>query len=1203
MAEILKEAVDVTEEVESDSDNVKNMVGPINRVENSTSGEALSSISENIDIEIEIEDGADVEGMGIDINLNEETAGLMAAQSDHYVNLAEFIDDEDLVEIGSIVIEQFTADRDSREEWESTFERGFDLLGLKLEEASEPFEGACQAVSPLIIESAVKFQSKATIELFPAMGPVKTQIVGNVNPEKEQQANRVQNYMNYQLTEQMPEFFDEFERMLFHLPLVGSAFKKIYYDAAKERPCSEFVPVDQFYASYYASDLRSADRYTHIIYRSPNDLRREMAAGMYQEIQLEDASVPEATAIADKINTIMGVSPSSDHDPQYVLLEQHCYIDLPEPFESDNGVARPYIVTVEEESQKVLSIRRNWAEGDPTYSKLMYFSHYKFVPGFGFYGLGLIHLLGNLTMSATAALRSLVDSGQFANLPGGFKARGVRTVGGNDPIAPGEFREIDATGMDLNKAIVHLPYREPSQTLYKLLETMTEMGHKFADTTEQVVNDSTNYGPVGTTLALLEASAKFFSAIHKRLHHSQKEELRILSRINKDFLPDEYPYELPGISSTIKKTDFDGRIDVIPVSDPNTPSSSHRLAMAQMTLQLSQQAPPGMYDIRQVHMSVLHAANIQNPQRFIIPEQEPKPQDPITDIKTVVNNKPIKAFPAQDHKAHIAIKEAFIQDPMLGQSEPMKNVVPVLEANIREHMIMQYEEQIAGLVRIGGQQMMQGAGNQQQMMQGDGNQQQMMQGDGNPQQMMQGAGNPQQMMQGNPQQQAMADPAVVNQLTTEAAKEILQFNKQQAAMRGGAESVEQQSLMLEAEKINISKDELRMQSAKDAAEIALENRKLDLEEKGIDQKIVTETTKTEERNTDRRLKALKDAATIAGKAEADESKEINKVNIEAMKNMMKVAELELKENPQTKSKNEEIVTSEEPIGMQEGGVVPDIDAVMGERPTGRLDVSHIGPRPKDEEFIIESDTVAELGIGSDEPSIVDTQTVDESTINMPPDELLDPEAEVEEVEDEETIIDSSVVNEIKKENEKLDKSKIIDIAAKQILPYEVSSKDVYNNKYADRIYKDGDKKAIGIAHNIKPNTVSLLEKALGITKKKAQKIIKEDGLSWTDANKLFRYELINYRNSAASLVNNFTDLSPNLQAGLINLHYRGDLKKSSKLSEKFKFVELIEAGNFQEAAVELLDHKEYLERKKKKPKGDSITKRLEFVAELLKKEV
>ena len=941
MAEILEEAVDVTEEVESDSADAdaKSMVGPINRVENSTSGEALSSISDNIEIEIEIEDDADIEEEGIGMSMSEETAGLMAAQSDHYVNLAEFIDDEDLVEIGSIVIEQFTADRDSREEWESTFERGFDLLGLKLEEASEPFEGACQAVSPLIIESAVKFQSKATIELFPAMGPVKTQIVGNVTPEKEQQSNRVQNYMNYQLTEQMPEFFDEFERMLFHLPLVGSAFKKIYYDAAKERPCSEFVPVDQFYASYYASDLRSADRYTHIIYRSPNDLRREMAAGMYQEIQLEDASVPEATAIADKINTIMGVSPSSDHDPQYVLLEQHCYIDLPEPFESDNGVARPYIVTVEEESQKVLSIRRNWEEGDPTYSKLMYFSHYKFVPGFGFYGLGLIHLLGNLTMSATAALRSLVDSGQFANLPGGFKARGVRTVGGNDPIAPGEFREIDATGMDLNKAIVHLPYREPSQTLYKLLETMTEMGHKFADTTEQVVNDSTNYGPVGTTLALLEASAKFFSAIHKRLHHSQKEELRILSRINKDFLPDEYPYELPGISSSIKKADFDGKIDVIPVSDPNTPSSSHRLAMAQMTLQLSQQAPPGMYDIRQVHMSVLHAANIQNPQRFIIPEQEPQPQDPITDIKTVVNNKPIKAFPAQDHKAHIAIKEAFIQDPMLGQSEPMKNVVPVLEANIREHMIMQYEEQIAGLVRIGGQQMMQGAGNQQQMMQGDGNQQQM----------MQGAGNQQQMMQGDPQQQAMTDPAIVNQLTTEAAKEILQFNKQQAAMKGGAESVEQQSLMLEGERIKISKDELRMQAVKDAAEIALENRKLDLEEKDIDQKTITETTKTEERNVDRRLKALKDAATIASKNDADETKEENKLSIEATKNMMKVAELELKENVKTKERTEEIVSSEnmgggleeeEIIGMQEGGIVPDIK----------------------DNFIIESDTVAELAV-------------------------------------------------------------------------------------------------------------------------------------------------------------------------------------------------------------------------------------------------
>jgi hypothetical protein len=418
-----------------------------------------------------------------------------------FENLADKIDENDLEDIAFKVYDNFESDKDSRSEWESMFERGFDLLGLKLQDATEPFEGACTAVHPLLIESAVKFQSKASLELFPAAGPVKSQILGNQTPDKIEQAERVQEFMNYQLTEQMPEYFDESERLLFHLPIIGSAFKKTYYDASLERPVSEFVPIDQFYVSYYASDLRKADRYTHVIYRSPVDLMKEIDAGMYKDIDLPEAYVPEQSSMATKLDTVLGLSQTSDSDYQYVLLEQHCYLELPEDPEHEEGVSLPYIVTIEEQSKQILSIRRNYRPDDKTRQKVMHFVHYKYVPGFGFYGLGLIHFLGNLTMTATAAMRALVDAGQFANLPGGFKSKGVRIVGDNDPISPGEFKEVEATGMDLSKSIVPLPYKEPSNTLLSMLNFVIGTGQKFADTTEQVVSDAASYGPVGTTMA------------------------------------------------------------------------------------------------------------------------------------------------------------------------------------------------------------------------------------------------------------------------------------------------------------------------------------------------------------------------------------------------------------------------------------------------------------------------------------------------------------------------------------------------------------------------------------------------------------------------------------------------------------------------------------------------------------------------------
>ena len=791
------------------------------------------------ELEIELEDPEGAEELGY--QTTEINPEMEEAQQDHYANLAEFLDDEELQELGETVAESYEADKESRAEWESTFERGFDLLGLKLQETTEPFEGSCTAVSPLIIESAVKFQSKATIELFPSGGPVRTQIIGEVSPEREDQANRVQNFMNYQFTEQITEYFDEFEKMLFHLPLIGSAFKKMYYDPSIKRPCSEFVPVDQFYVSYHAADLQKAERYTHVIFRTPHEMERDILSGMYMDSDLSEATAPDPNSFTSKIDSIMGISPAENYDLQYVLLEQHCHLDLPEPFASPDGIALPYVVTVEEESRKVIAIRRNWSKEDPTQSKQTYFTHYKFVPGFGFYGLGLIHLLGNLTMSATSALRSLVDAGQFANLPGGFKARGVRVVGGNDPIAPGEFREVEATGLDLQKSIIPLPYKEPSQTLFTMLEFLTKTGQKFADQTEQIVNEASNYGPVGTTMALIESSAKFFSAIHKRLHKSQRDEFRLLAKINFEFLPDEYPYDVPNITSSVFKSDFDGRVDVLPVSDPNVPSAAHRLSMAQMVLQLSSQAPQGMYNVEQVHLSILKAANIQNPERFFVPKTPPEPHDPITDIETVAKGMPIQAFPQQDHEAHIAIKTAFIEDPSLGKTEIMAPVVPVLQANIQQHMVMLYQQQMSGMMQIELQKT------------------------------------------GQSQEQGQVDPQILSQLSIDAAEKILQ----KSTGEGGVESIEQQNMVLEGARLDLEQQKMQMTATKNAAELAIKNRELDLKEMDVKLNAASKVAEKNQKKMDTQVRA-------------DDSIRGTKTQliVASLKNMMKERELMIKKREQ-----------------------------------------------------------------------------------------------------------------------------------------------------------------------------------------------------------------------------------------------------------------------------------------------------------------
>ena len=763
-----------------------------------------------------------------------------------YGDLTDTVEDEDQETIAADVIDNYTADKESRSEWEAMFEKGFDLLGLKIEETAEPFEGACTAVHPMLIESAVKFQSKAIQELFPPAGPVKTQILGKSTPEREDQANRVQEFMNYQTTEQMPEYFDEFERMLFHLPLIGSAFKKVYYDANLKRPVSEFVPIDQFYVSYYASNLRKADRYTHVIYRSPVELAKDIRSGIYRDVELPEATNPQPTSFSEKMDTIIGLSPTATNDPQYTLLEQHCYLEIEEDY------ALPYIVTVEEKSQQILSIRRNYKKDDKNQEKVSHFVHYRFVPGFSFYGFGLMHFLGNLTMTATAAMRSLVDAGQFANLPGGFKAKGVRIVGDNDPISPGEFKEVEATGQDLNKAIVSLPYKEPSSTLYNMLQFITQTGQKFADSTEQIVSDAASYGPVGTTMALLEASSKFFSAIHKRLHKSQRDEFKILAQINYDYLPSEYPYEVPFAEKSVLKQDFDGRVDVIPVSDPNIPSNAHRMMIAQMALQMAQQSPPGMFNLEALNRTILNSANMPNMEEILPPKKKPQKLDPVSDIMAATKGIPIAAFPGQNHDAHIQTKMAYLQDPQNGANPIMARLKPILEANIQEHSVLKYQEQMNGMARAA-------------------------------------------MEQLPPDQQQ--NPQVAEMAMATAAQQVLNANQM-----GQAQSPEQQMVALEQAKVELEKQKLQATMAKHSADSALDAQRLELEEA----ELMVQAGKTgqdammkkEKADLDRASKETMKALDLLTKTTLAEEKnaiDMEKIRIDALEKVASMEDLDDRE--------------------------------------------------------------------------------------------------------------------------------------------------------------------------------------------------------------------------------------------------------------------------------------------------------------------
>tara|TARA_R100000231_G_scaffold15705_2_gene16753 strand:- start:2074 stop:4476 length:2403 start_codon:yes stop_codon:yes gene_type:complete len=605
---------------------------------------------------------------------------------DHNANLAEALDDTILGELSSELREQYESDQDSRSEWEEGYTKGLDLLGVQYEERTQPFQGASGVTHPIIAESVTQFQAQAYKELLPAGGPVRTNVLGTADPEKEAQAVRVKDFMNYMLMEVMEEFDPDTDQMLFYLPLSGSTFKKVYFDEAKQRPVSKFIPAEDLVVSYAASDLATASRITHVLRMDENEIRKLQVAGFYRDIDISADYEADSDPVKSKVNELDGVEKSATED-LYTVLEMHVNLDI-EGFEDVNkmgeptGIKLPYIVTLDQGSGEVLAIRRNYEENDALKQKVSYFVHYKFLPGLGFYGFGLIHMIGGLGKAATSILRQLIDAGTLANLPSGFKARGIRVRNDDEPIAPGEFRDIDAPGGDIRNSIIPLPYKEPSGTLAQLLGVLIESGRRFVSIADQQTGSpSSQQQPVGTTVALLERGMKVMSAIHKRLHYAQKTEFRILARLIRDNMPPSYPYAT-GVDAGIKQSDFDDRVDVLPVSDPNIFSMAQRITLAQTQLQLAQ-SNPQLHNLQAAYKRMYQALEVQNIDEILPPAPEPQPTDPSIENARALAGQLLTVFPEQDHDAHMATHVALLVTPLV-QASP--SVFGMLISHCMEHI-------------------------------------------------------------------------------------------------------------------------------------------------------------------------------------------------------------------------------------------------------------------------------------------------------------------------------------------------------------------------------------------------------------------------------------------------------------------------------------------------------------------------------------
>jgi hypothetical protein len=647
-----------------------------------------------IEIEIDNPDRVEVDFGDVEIELTPDKP----TKEDFDANLADFMDDSDLESLGSELVSEFERDVEDRKEWIKTYVEGLKLLGLKYEERTEPWEGACGVFHPMLTEAVVKFQSEAIMETFPSSGPVKTQIIGKETPQKMEASTRVREDMNYELTEVMQEYRPEQEKLLWSLPITGSAFKKVYYDPSLGRQVAMFISAEDMVVPYGASSLESAERVTHVMRKTPNEIAKLQAAGFYSDVSLGEPS-NELDDIEKQKAEDQGMSALQDE--RYRILEMHVSLDLPGFEDKDKkgeatGIALPYVVTVDKATGQILSIRRNWYEDDVLKLKRQHFVHYQYVPGFGFYGYGLIHLIGGYTKSATMLIRQLVDAGTLSNLPGGLKTRGLRIKGDDTPIAPGEFRDVDVPSGSIRDNILPLPYKEPSQVLYSLFNQIVQEGRSFVSAGDLNVSDMSANAPVGTTLALLERTLKVMSAVQARLHYSMRQEFKLLKVIIADYTPEEYDYEPIEGSRRAKKSDYD-MVEVLPVSDPNAATMAQKIVQYQAVIQLAQGAPQ-LYNLPLLHRQMIEILGIKNANKLVPVEDDQKPTDPVQENMNLINGKPVKAFIEQDHEAHIAVHMAAMQDPkmakLIGQNPMAQQIQAAAMAHINEHMAFEYRKQI-----------------------------------------------------------------------------------------------------------------------------------------------------------------------------------------------------------------------------------------------------------------------------------------------------------------------------------------------------------------------------------------------------------------------------------------------------------------------------------------------------------------------------
>ena len=661
----------------------KNPQEEIIEVENKQQAEVIDTPTGPVEVEMDEMGGAEVSF--------DPTA--VEPVQDHFGNLAESLGDEILDPLGSKMVEQYNEYKESRGDWEETYRNGLELLGFKYERRTEPFRGASGVNHPVLAEAVTQFQAQAYKELLPADGPVRTQILGDVNVPKEEQAKRVKDFMNYQIMDQMKEYEPEFDQMLFYLPLSGSTFKKVYYDDIIGRAVSKFVPADDLIVPYSANSLEDAEAVIHVIKISENELRKQQVSGFYRDIELGNPPVTE-NKLEDKKLELEGISKDGQED-QYVLYEIHTNLDLDGYEDMDangnpTGIKLPYVVTVAQSGNKILSIRRNYKQNDPKKNKINYFVQFKFLPGTGFYGFGLIHMIGGLTRTATAALRQLLDAGTLANLPAGFKSRGIRVRDDAQPLQPGEFRDVDAPGGNIKDQFMTLPFKGPDATLLQLMGVVVSAGQRFAAISDMQVGDMNQQAAVGTTVALLERGSRVMSAIHKRLYVGLRQEFKLLAEVFKTYLPPVYPYNVPGARREIKVQDFDDRVDILPVADPNIFSQTQRISLAQSQLQLAQ-SNPQIHNLYQAYRSMYDALGVKNVNSILPPPAQPTPMDPALEHIMAMSQKPFQAFPGQDHKAHIDAHLNFMRLNMV-QNNPI--VMASIQKNILEHISLMAQEQV-----------------------------------------------------------------------------------------------------------------------------------------------------------------------------------------------------------------------------------------------------------------------------------------------------------------------------------------------------------------------------------------------------------------------------------------------------------------------------------------------------------------------------